>query len=407
MSEPDASRRIDPGPAGESPERFDPDVDSGTLVHAEHAARYLWAAQVAAGRTVLDAGCGSGFGSEILADGTPEHLVALDIAQEAVTRTTARLGDRATVTRADARDLPFSDASFDLIVCFELIEQISEGHRALAEFARVLRSDGLLLISSPNPRRYLPGNPHHVHEYLPEELREALGHHFPHVSLSGQQAWLGSLIADDDGRAAMVATPSPVVSQLLARRDDEDEPTYVLAAAGHGSAHLPPARMVLGDPFEVTWWNDRVAAVRAEALQAAADAKREADEARDRIADGARQQACLLARAHDAEQQLHSVEQRLLDLEQDYARLLAVQGLQEMHLERALHEVEGLRNGDREVEDLRSRSERALREVEEVRSRAERAESALHDLQHTFGWRVATYLSRAKQAARRARQQGT
>jgi SAM-dependent methyltransferase len=381
MPELDHARRAQPA-SGESPERFDPDVASGKLIHAEHVARYFWAAQVAAGRNVLDAGCGTGLGSEILANATPARLMAIDIAHDAVSQTTARLGDRAHVTTADARHLPCSDDSFDLIVCFDLIEHMSEGHHALSEFARVLRSDGLLLISSPNPRVYPAGNPHHVHEYVPEELREALGHHFLHVSLGAQQAWIGSLVSDDDGRAAMVATPCPAVSPLHARRDDEREPTYVLAAAGHRCARLPPARLVFGDRFEIRWWQEQVAAAGAEALQAATDSQREAREALDRVADGARQQACLLSRAQDAEQQLHLLRSFSLILSRITRDCL-------------------LRTGVTKV-DWYARFTRRKN-----CGAAQGADGVIHDLQDSVSWRVTTPLRRANQAARRVRPLGT
>jgi hypothetical protein len=126
---------------------------------------------------------------------------------------------------------------------------------------------------------------------------------------------------------------------------------------------------------------------------AAADAQREAEEALDSVADRARQQAFLVARANNAEQQLHAVEGRLLDLEQDHARLLAGHGPQKMRLERALREAEDLRHG--------------LREVEDLRGRLERADGVINDLQDSVSWRVTSPLRRAKQAARRVRRLGT
>lgn len=54
---------------------------------------------------------------------------------------------------------------------WETIEHIDEGDRALTEFKRVLRPDGILLVSSPNPGVYPPGSDFHIHEYTPQELR--------------------------------------------------------------------------------------------------------------------------------------------------------------------------------------------------------------------------------------------
>ena len=51
----------------ESPERYDPMLPQGMIIAAEHQARYRWAAAAADGKEVLDAGCGAGYGSAILA----------------------------------------------------------------------------------------------------------------------------------------------------------------------------------------------------------------------------------------------------------------------------------------------------------------------------------------------------
>src|SRR4051812_38768740 len=96
----------------EHAERFDPEQSSGLLVDAEHRARYAIAASLAAGRRVLDAGCGTGYGTQMLARERPDELAAIDVSEDAVARTRAAVGDGADVVCADIRDLPFTDASF-------------------------------------------------------------------------------------------------------------------------------------------------------------------------------------------------------------------------------------------------------------------------------------------------------
>ena len=67
------------------------------------------------------------------------------------------LDDRGTVTKADARELPVPDASFDLVVATEIIEHVPDPARLLAEIARVLRPGGALIASAPIE---LPWGPH-------------------------------------------------------------------------------------------------------------------------------------------------------------------------------------------------------------------------------------------------------
>lgn len=124
---------------------------------------------------VLDAGCGPG--------GTLPQLRAygivygLDIAPEAI-RLARRRGDFPLV-RGSVSDLPYADASFDLVTSFEVIYHLAvrDDRRALAEFARVLRPGGWLLLRVPayNALRGAHDTRVHTrHRYRARELRAKL-----------------------------------------------------------------------------------------------------------------------------------------------------------------------------------------------------------------------------------------
>jgi SAM-dependent methyltransferase len=253
-----------PVAAGESPERFDPAVGTGTLVHAEHVARYWWAAHLTAGLDVLDAGCGTGYGTAILAGSKPRRLLAFDIAQEAVDATQAAVGDAAEVGLGDVGDLPIADDSVDVVVCFEVIEHVEQREDAVREFARVLRPGGVLLISSPNRNQYPSGNEHHVYEYTPDELEQELHAEFANVELYRQHAWLGTVIAADDDLAAGAGADA----RLHVTRSDVGEETFTVAIAGDGELPRPTARVTVGDAFEITWWHEQLNEHRRIALAA-------------------------------------------------------------------------------------------------------------------------------------------
>jgi 2-polyprenyl-3-methyl-5-hydroxy-6-metoxy-1,4-benzoquinol methylase len=164
---------MEAGPAARedaSLERFDPGEDAGKLIDSEHRGRYWWAAQAVAGRDVLDAGCGVGYGLEVLATAGAASVTGVDIDEGAVERARERRVAGEILT-GDLRKLPFEDESFDVVVCFETIHHVADGERALGELHRVLRPGGLLLISSPSPDVYQRGNEHHVHEYRPGGAR--------------------------------------------------------------------------------------------------------------------------------------------------------------------------------------------------------------------------------------------
>src|SRR5258708_23427285 len=111
-------------PILESRERMDASTMRGLLVESEHRGRYWWASQVANGQDVVDAGCGTGYGTMILAAAGARRVVGVDIADEALAVARGDSGDAAAVefVAGDLHALPFPDASFDLVVSFETIE---------------------------------------------------------------------------------------------------------------------------------------------------------------------------------------------------------------------------------------------------------------------------------------------
>ncbi len=155
----------------------------------EHRARYLFASRLASGKTVLDAGCGAGYGAAELA-AVAARVVALDVDAGAVAlarREYAR--DNLTFLQASAASLPLADASLNLVVAFEIVEHIPDWEMFLKETRRVLTPSGQLVISTPNKdyyaetRRLTGPNPYHHREFTFQEFRDALAEVFPHVSM--------------------------------------------------------------------------------------------------------------------------------------------------------------------------------------------------------------------------------
>lgn len=165
------------------PGEVDPDLWN------EHVARYAFAARVARGRRVLDAGCGSGYGAAELAH-EASAVLAIDIAAEAIAYAREHYqADNLRFERASCLEIPTPDAAFDLVVAFEIIEHLSDWRGFLAEVRRVLAPAGQFLVSTPNKLYYaearaeLGPNPFHAHEFEFEEFERELRAVYPKVTL--------------------------------------------------------------------------------------------------------------------------------------------------------------------------------------------------------------------------------
>jgi SAM-dependent methyltransferase len=175
-------------------ERLVPELQHGEVVHAEHLARYRLAAQLAKGRRVLDAACGEGYGTAILAAAGAASAVGVDLDEATVEHAKQRHGIDARV--ADVASLPFDDGSFDLVACFETIEHVERPEAVLDELARVLAPTGLLVISTPNKHEYLVENEFHVKEFTHDEFVALLEERFPRVRVLFQHNWLASIVLE-------------------------------------------------------------------------------------------------------------------------------------------------------------------------------------------------------------------
>ena len=156
---------------------------------SEHVARYAFARRYAQGRRVLDAGCGTGYGSAELAQSAAD-VIGVDVAADAIEYASANYpiaGLR--FLESSCTSVPFPAESFDLVVAFEVIEHLTDYRAFLDESRRVLTDDGLFIVSSPNKSYYARTraqtgpNPYHEHEFEAAEFVNELERVFPNVRL--------------------------------------------------------------------------------------------------------------------------------------------------------------------------------------------------------------------------------
>jgi ubiquinone/menaquinone biosynthesis C-methylase UbiE len=104
------------------------------------------------GKAILDAGCGSGYGSELILEAfRPSRLVAFDLMPEQISIARQR-GLDADVFVGNMLDVDLPDRTFDAVFIFGVLHHIPRWRRALEEMARVLKPGAVLLVVEPRVR---------------------------------------------------------------------------------------------------------------------------------------------------------------------------------------------------------------------------------------------------------------
>jgi O-antigen biosynthesis protein len=233
-------------------ERFVPGTRGEIWV--EHWHRYHFATRFAAGMRVVDAACGEGYGSALLAR-TAASVIGADLSADAVAHARAVYSGipNLSFVQAPCTKLPLEDASADLFISFETVEHIREQEEFLDEIARVLTPGGMLLLSCPNKREYSDrrgfNNEFHVKELYREELESLVVRRFRHLRWYGQRPSFFSVIAPEPkaetGHLAEVSEADPAEACAAL-----GEPLYFLVAASRsiGTLGMLPATLsVLAD----------------------------------------------------------------------------------------------------------------------------------------------------------------
>lgn len=275
-------------------ERFVPGTKGEIWI--EHWHRYHFAARWAAGKRVLDVACGEGYGTALLAR-VAAHATGVDISEEAVDHAKAEYAalPNAGFQCASCTRLPLPDASVDLAVSFETVEHIEAQEAFLAELARVLKPEGVLLLSCPNKAEYTDKrdyhNEFHVKELYRAQLAQLVGAHFPHATWFGQRPSFYSVIAPEDCALPGGGPRAGAQGQLVEVDETHpaeaapslSHPLYFLVAASRDAASIaavPPAVSVLADRDE--WVHRDYEKVMRNLVETAARATELERELRDR-----------------------------------------------------------------------------------------------------------------------------
>ncbi|MCV0393501.1 MAG: methyltransferase domain-containing protein, partial [Nitrosopumilus sp.] len=168
-------------------ERFVPFCPELANLFQEHIIRYMFSCQFIKNKIVLDAGCGTGYGSYLLAQKGAKSVLGIDTSKEAITfcKNNFKINN-VQFKEDDCTNPKVSDSSIDVVIAFEILEHLKNPEQFLSHAKRILKNNGLLILSTPNKKTYNSVNPFHEKEYSREELEEFLKTKFEYVSIFHQ-----------------------------------------------------------------------------------------------------------------------------------------------------------------------------------------------------------------------------
>ncbi len=152
--------------------------------------------KMGAGQSVLDVGCGNGRHTWGAYHNFDCRVLALDVLQIDLQKTRYMLqtldsemkrDSKWLAVRGDAMKLPLKDASFDRVVCSEVLEHVVDDRQSVGELVRVLKDDGVIAVSVPTrltesiywriSKQYSRNPGGHVRKYKAKEIIQLLRDH--------------------------------------------------------------------------------------------------------------------------------------------------------------------------------------------------------------------------------------
>jgi SAM-dependent methyltransferase len=223
-------------------ERFVPWAREGAVAYA-HLHRYLWASNLVKGKRVLDLASGEGYGANMLARDAA-YVCGVDIDDDAIQHARAKyVRPNLEFLKGSITEVPIrGENPFDVVVCFEAIEHIEAQEALLREVVRLVKPEGLFIVSTPNKAVYRAENedpnPFHVKELTFDEFHALLSRHFPAVTYLGQAMHPGSSlwpIGSKDRRDVHEHAIARDGEEFELLPDDQRVPSYFVAVASRST----------------------------------------------------------------------------------------------------------------------------------------------------------------------------
>ena len=162
------------------------EADKSTApILCRHLAVYEYTQQFVKDKTVLDLGCGEGYGTALLAR-YAKKVIGVDYSARTIKKAQETYAcDNLEFVCGSIDQIKLESESFEVISAFQLIEHLPKPEVFLWRVKNWLKSEGLFFLSTPNKKSSIIQHPYHFREYYKEELEPLLKIYFSKVELFG------------------------------------------------------------------------------------------------------------------------------------------------------------------------------------------------------------------------------
>jgi SAM-dependent methyltransferase len=371
-------------------ERFLPGATNSPEIAYDHLTRYRLAERYVSGKSAIDLGCGAGYGTYSLAK-VAHSIMGVDLSKEAVTHAAGSYqAPNLHFEVGNVGSLPYKDGSFEAAVSFEVIEHLEHPEELVLEAKRLLKKDGVFVVSTPNKQTYSNDrnrtNSYHIKEMYHLEFQELLEYYFEHVQIYWQGSLAGSAITPDpkelpeDGQvtveSAQFSLPDPAFSHRFPIT------LYMVAVCANGEPPEPLHR-----PFLI--------------LDRDRQIYEEHDDQQLLLSQlGTRHNYMLIKQRQEANRRLQEAHKMLQEaykmLQEERKRFRELNGhLQETSgwlraaNQRLQEEKERLQQSDRWLQEVSERLRKTNQRLQEESRQLRRLRREIVRLQSTFRWKIA------------------
>lgn len=214
-------------------ERLIVEGNEENLSYGEHLARYLSVVDIVEGKIVLDVASGSGYGSQMMAK-KAKKVIGVDYSKEAVAYAKKKYpAKNLSYLVDDATELSqIEDNSIDVVVSLETIEHLEEPEKLIEQVKRVLKTDGVFVVSTPNDDEfYEGGNPFHVHQFDFAELKRLITGNFKNFNFYYQGTSLAANLLSEQSFTKPFDQKKVTLSKTL--KESTDKAMYFIAVASN------------------------------------------------------------------------------------------------------------------------------------------------------------------------------